>query len=111
MTANTSETPRFYDEGIYERLERIFREHIADEHAQRDAFNCLKELRLLRAALIHGVGATMRYLEAYNELPQKDKPSKPAICPISNEAMDELYLWQKRINAEIYRGYRPRGST
>ena len=52
--------------------------------------------------MIYGVVATLRYLEAYNKLPGEDKPSKPAICPISNEAMDELYLWQKRIDAEIH---------
>jgi hypothetical protein len=52
--------------------------------------------------LIYGTGATLRYLEAYNDLPHKDRPSKPGICPISNEAMDELYLWQKRMEAEIH---------
>jgi hypothetical protein len=98
-------------EGLYDWLERLIREHITDDEARREAFLCTKELRLQRASEIAGVGATLRYMVEYNELPPEDKPSKLPLCPISTEAMDELYLWQKRINAEIYRGYRPRGST
>jgi hypothetical protein len=55
-------------EGLYDFLEQLIREHIADDRARRDAFTCLKELRLERASLIVGVGATLRYIVEYNEL-------------------------------------------
>jgi hypothetical protein len=83
---------------------------MADDRARREAFSCLKELRLERASLIVGVGATLRYFVGYNELRQEGEPSKPAICPISDEAMSELYLWQKRIEAGIHPDER-HGST
>lgn len=89
----------------------LIREHVPDEDARWQAFSCLKELRRERAALILGVGATLQYLVEYNELPEKDKPSKPGICPISKEAMDEFFLWQERITAEMYGGDCPSGSA
>jgi hypothetical protein len=98
-------------EGLSNWFECLIREHIHDEDARRDAFSCLKELRRERAALILGVGTTLRYLVEHNELPEEDKPSKPPICPISSEAMDEFFLWQERITAEMYGGDRPSGSA
>jgi hypothetical protein len=95
-------------EGLYDWFEQLIREHITDDGPRREAFACLKELRLERAALIVGVGATLEHVLRYGELRQEGEASKPTFCLISEEAMGELYLWQKRITAEIHRD-RPRG--
>jgi hypothetical protein len=86
----------FEEPGAYDHLEGIIRNDVTDEQTRDTALHSLAVLRRERAALIMGCAATLNYVLVHDELPREGR-QQPAVCPIPQEAMGELYLWQSRV--------------
>jgi hypothetical protein len=81
--------------GHYDFLEKILREHVADERARADGFYCLIEMRRDRAALAMGCLATL--------LAHREGRPKPAVCVLPDDALADMICWEGRLNREVRR--------